>query len=246
MRITASLLLLLTLFHTTNSQTKETGSEVIQIEGQSPDQCQDIKGLGPPVFIFHTYFRQTISIFNPKQPKTEIKLLYYREERTTVQIHRFVFRMKGVIVKRFEYIGILSVVPAKEIKKGTFKHFVVRYINSSDLQDVVALLGIYEADKDLIIPCPKMKKTWVEEILRDPYVITTCEPEAVSDCITSQDLTKLFSATFSLLEHVLASFGFDVSSSQLGYDETILDIYLKSFKKFDFIIVSLRYWIISC
>ena len=204
-----------------------------------PIECPNIKGLGEPILIFHEYFKQTINVFNPKQEDTEVKLIYYRRERTSVIVHRFVFRLKNTYANRFEYVGLLSVIPKKEIESGRHRHFVIRYINTTDFDNVIAILGIYESDKEANIPCENMKQTWLSYILRNPYVVTKCEAIDRPDCVTSNDLTKLFSAAFELLEFVLASFGFDVSTSQLGYDPVILKAYLDAFSDFGFAVVNL-------
>ena len=117
------------------------------------------------------------------------------------------------------------------------KHFIVRYINSSNLDDVAALLGVYEVDSEYSVPCKEMKQKFVSYVLKDPYVLTKCESEDIPECLTSSDLTKVFSKTFNLLEMILDSFGFKVSTAELGYDEVVLDIYDKAFKDFPFILV---------
>ena len=208
---------------------------------KQPDTCPNIRGLGEPILIFHNYFKQTIGIFNPKNDKTKVNLIYYRREKQGVIIHRFIFKLKNSFANRFEYVGLLSVNPKKEIQSERYKHFIVRYINSSNLDDVTALLGVYEVDKEYKIPCTKMKQKWLDYILKNPYVVTKCEAEDRPDCLTSSDLTSLFSQTFTLVEMILASFGFEVSTGQLGYDEVVLDIFDKSFSDFDFILV--RYYI---
>ena len=211
--------------------------EIITYE--QPDTCPNIRGLGEPVLIFHNYFKQAIGIFNPQNEKTSVALIYYRKEKQGVIIHRFIFKLKNSFANRFEYIGLLSVNPKKEIESGRYKHFIVRYINSSNLDDVAALLGVYEIEESTDIPCTDMKQKWLSYILKNPYVVTKCESEDRPDCLTSSDLTNLFSQTFNLLEMILKSFGFNVTTGQLGYDKVILDIYQDAFKDFDFILVCL-------
>jgi hypothetical protein len=205
---------------------------------KQPETCPNIQGLGEPILIFHNYFKQTIGIFNPQNPKTSVNLIYYRREKEGVIIHRFIFKLKNSFANRFEYVGLLSVNPKKEIQSGRYKHFIVRYINSSNLDDVAALLGVYELEEETSIPCTDMKQKWLSYILKNPYVVTKCEAEDRPDCLTSSDLTTLFSKTFNLLEMILKSFGFEVTTGQLGYDRVVLDIYDKAFEGFDFILVS--------
>ena len=206
---------------------------------QIPETCQDIEGLGSPVNIFHQYFRQTMNVFNPKQKKTSVKLLYYRMQRKKIEVHRFVFQLKNTYANRFEYVGIVSVVPKKELKSKRHKHYVIRYINSSDLQDAVTLLGVYEAKKDKSISCPGMKQKWLNYLVEKPYVVTKCKSQDQPDCVTSEKLTLLFSKMFLLIEKILGSFSLKVTTGQLGFDVVILDVFLDVFKDFDFVIVSL-------
>ena len=230
MRLIIQSLLLLLLLRPSAQQ-----SQIVNYE--QPSTCPNIRGLGEPVLIFHSYFRQTFGIFNPQNEKTSVKLVYYRREKQEVVIHRFIFKLKNSFADRFEYIGILSVNPKKEIRSGRYKHFIVRYVNSSNVDDVAALLGIYEFEKDELIPCEKMKDKWLSYILKNPYVVTKCEAEDKPECLTSSDLTTIFSKTFNLLEKVLKSFGFEVSTGELGYDEVVLDIYEDTFADFKFILV---------
>lgn len=227
-----SLLLLWLCFQRVSTQEREI------VTFKQPETCPNIRGLGAPILIFHNYFKQTIGIFNPRNEKTSAELIYYRREKQGVIIHRFIFKLKNSFANRFEYVGLLSVNPKKEIESGRFKHFIVRYINSSNLDDVSALLGVYEPEKDYTIPCEDNKQKWLSYILKNPYVVTKCEAEDRPDCVTSADLTAVFSQSFTLLELVLDSFGISVTTGQLGYDEVILDIYEKAFKDFQFILVS--------
>lgn len=207
---------------------------------QIPSSCSNVKGLGNPINIFHQYFRQTIKVFNPKEKETEVKLLYYRAQTNKVSIHRFVFRLKNTYANRFEYVGIVSVVPQKELKSGRNKHFIIRYINSSDLLDTGTLLGIYEAKKDITIPCASMKQNWLDYLIEHPYVVTQKEVPTLPSCVTSKTLTKLFSRMILLVQKVLGSFDVTVSTGQLGFDVTILDIFLSVFQDFEFVSVNTR------
>jgi hypothetical protein len=157
---------------------------------------------------------------------------------TKVQVHRFVFRLKNTYANRFEYVGIVSVVPKKEIKSGRHKHFIIRYINSSDLLDTGTLLGIYEAKKDVVMPCKGMKEQWLDYLIEHPYVVTQKQVPVSENCVTSKTLTELFSLMILLLQKVLESFGLKVSTGQLGFDETVLNIFLDVFKDFKFVSVS--------
>ena len=218
----------------TESQPKLTFND---LQAKPQEICSEVRGLGNPINIFHQYFRQTIQVFNPKQKKTEVKLLYYRKQESKVHIHRFVFRLKNTYANRFEYVGIVSVVPKKELETGRYRHFIVRYINSSDLIDTVTLLGVYETKYSTPIKCPKMKEDWLDYLIEHPYVVSECKQKDNPDCVTSDRLTQMFSLIFSLLKQVLMSFGIEVSIGELGYDSVILEIYKSVFKDYDFVLV---------
>ena len=194
--------------------------------------CPSVPGLGNPIHIFHRYFKQTIKIFDPSEKETSAELMYYRVQRKKSHVHRFVFRLRNTYANRFEYVGIVSVVPSREVKSGRHKHFVIRYINSADLLDTVTLLGVYEIDRDKLLPCPNMKRLWLEHLSKDPYIVTRAAPE---NCVSSQDLTSMFSLFFEAFRRVLDSFGVRVSKGQLGFDETILDILVDVYQDFEFV-----------
>ena len=141
---------------------------------------------------------------------------------------------------RFEYVGIVSVVPSKEIKSGRNKHYVIRYINSSDLLDTITLLGVYEVNEKHPISCGNMKKIWLDKLIHDPYIVSNRNILKQSDCVSSENLTQLFSLFFQLLKKVLKSFNIEVSMGQLGFDGTILNIISEVFENFDFITVIIQ------
>jgi hypothetical protein len=178
-----------------------------------------------------------MTIFNPNDPKVSIKLIYYREQIVEANYHRYIFKAKNNFAPRWEYIGIVSVVPPAQIDSGKYKHFVVRYINSSKLEDVVALLGVYEAAdaEDNDIDCPQMKENWLSYLMNNPYMPTECKPVDLPGCVKSQELTRLFGATFNFLKSILLKFGFQVTIGELGYNRSILQSYKTEFKEFSFI-----------
>lgn len=219
----------------TQDQPRLTFNDLMRQENKS---CKEVRGLGNPINIFHQYFRQTIQVFNPKQKKTEVKLLYYRMQKSKVHVHRFVFRLKNTYANRFEYVGIVSVVPKKELESERYRHFIVRYINSSDLVDTVTLLGVYEAKSSKPVHCPKMKEKWLDYLIEHPYVVTECKQKENPDCVTSEQLTLMFGLIFQFLQKVLLSFGIEVTVGELGFNPVILNVYKLVFKDFDFILVS--------
>jgi hypothetical protein len=201
-------------------------------------ECPRVPGLINPINIFHQYFKQTIKIFNPNEKQTSVELLYYRVQKKRSHVHRFVFRLKNTYANRYEYVGIVSVVPKKEILSGRNKHYIIRYINSADLLDTITLLGVYEVNEKRGISCGNMKKIWLEKLLKDPYIVTKTETtKENNDYISSDDVTRMFSLFFVTFQKILKSFGIEVSTGQLGFDTTILNILLEVYHDFDFITV---------
>ena len=200
------------------------------------------RGVGNPVNIFHIYFQQTMNLFNPGDASVSINLIYYREQIIDANYHRYIFKAKNNFAPRWEYIGIVSVVPPAQIDAGTYKHFVVRYINSSKLEDVVALMGVYEAEnaEENEIDCPQMKENWLSYLMSNPYVTTECKPIDIPGCVRSQELTRLFGASFNFLKEVLMRFGFQVTLGELGFNKTILDVYKSGFAEFPFMITAIN------
>ena len=222
-------LILILLLSYCNSQLKPT---------PALKECKSIKGIGEPVNIFHRYFQQTMNIFNPKKPDLKIKLIYYREQIEKMSYHRFVFKLKNSFAPRWEYIGIVSVVPNHEIDSGKYTHYIVRYLNSTKLQDVASLLGIYEVEEfeDSDLKCEKMKESWISYLMKNPYMPTECKAVEVPGCVRSSDLTKLFQSNFNFLKIALKKFGFEVGLGELGYNREILSSYRQAFTEFPFII----------
>ena len=119
-------LILILLLSYCNSQLKPT---------PALKECKSIKGIGEPVNIFHRYFQQTMNIFNPKKPDLKIKLIYYREQIEKMSYHRFVFKLKNSFAPRWEYIGIVSVVPNHEIDSGKYTHYICLLYTSPSPRD---------------------------------------------------------------------------------------------------------------
>jgi hypothetical protein len=183
-----------------------------------------------------------MNIFNPSKNDLKIKLIYYREQNEKMSYHRFVFKLKNNFAPRWEYVGIVSVVPQNEIDSGKYTHFIVRYLNSTRLKDVASLLGIYELEEfdDSDLKCPKMKEHWLSFLMKNPYVPTECKKVETPGCVKSKELTKLFQANFHFLKNALGKFGFNVSIGELGFNRVILGSYRDAFKNFDFIIKAIK------
>ena len=206
-------------------------------------QCSNIQGIGNPINVFHQYFQQTMNVFNPSDKSLQIELIYYREQISEANIHRYVFKLKNSFAERWEYIGVVSVVPQNEIDSGKFKHYIVRYINTTRLNDISFLLGIYELyDKEQTpkLKCPKLKEQWLSYLIKNPYIPTDCRPIDMPDCVKTKELSKLFSATFEFLKNVLLKFGYNVTLGELGFNKSILQSYKVGFKEFPFILKAIN------
>ena len=82
-----------------------------------------------------------------------------------------------------------------------------------------------------------MKQKWLDYLVQHPYVVTQKEVPVQKDCVTSKTLTQLFGLMFVLVQKVMESFGVKVTTGQLGFDETVLDVFLVVFKEFRFVSV---------
>jgi hypothetical protein len=217
------------------------GIETVQEVTFLPQTCKNIQPFGSPVNIFYRYFAQTMNIFNPKNRKLEVKLIYYKKHFGRTGNHRFVFKLKNNFAPRYEYVGIISTIPQLEKEQGTMNHVILRYINTTRINDIKFLLGLDELEnfEDNDLECKNMKETWLARIVKNPYFSTDCKPTEVQGCIRSADVTELFKLNFVFLQSVLKDFGFEVRLGELGYNKTILQSYRKAFENFPFILKSL-------
>ena len=215
-----------------------TDEEVVYL----PQTCNNIKPFGAPINVFHRYLQQTMNIFNPKNPKLQIKLIYYKKISGLTSNFRFVFKLKNNFANRWEYVGIISMIPQNEKDRGTNKHTVLRYMNSTKIKDIKFLLGIDEIEEyeDSDLECKNMKETWLSKLMKNPYYSTDCKPTEVPGCVRSRDLSELFQLNFFFLQSVMKKFGFDVTIGELGFNPMILASYRKAFKDFPFILQAIN------
>lgn len=207
-----------------------------------PQQCKNIQPFGSPVNIFYRYFTQTMNIFNPKNRRLEVKLIYYKQHFGRTSNHRYVFKLKNNFAPRYEYVGIISTIPPGAKENGSLDHVILRYINTTRIKDIKFLLGLDELEKfeDNDLECPNMKETWLGRVVKNPYFSTNCKPTEVQGCIRSPDLTELFKLNFLFLKAVLKDFDFEVRVAELGYNRTILSSYRRAFKDYPFMLKSLE------
>ena len=203
-----------------------------------PQQCNNIQPFGAPINVFHRYLGQTINIFNPKNPKLQIKLIYFQKISGITSNFRFVFKLKNNFANRWEYVGIISMIPQSEKDAGTNNHTVLRYINTTKIKDLKYLLGIDDIEEyeESDLECEKMKETWLSNLMKSPYYSTDCKPTEVPGCVRSRDLSQLFQLNFFFLQSVMKEFGFEVTIGELGFNPRILASYREAFKEFPFIL----------
>lgn len=227
--------------------------QVREKHAQTATSCPKIKGAGNPVNIFHSYFQQIITLNDPVNAQSRVQLILYREtmveevktdETTQAEklvvtglYHHFVFRVKYSFRKRPSFIGVVTYIPHNQIDSKKFTHFVVRYIDSTRLDDVVSLLGVYDLykqDPRGVINCPQVKQRALKYLL-DSKIPTKCRTNEEVGCVHSQDLTDIFNANFEFIKNALKDFMFGVSVSELILNKTILKNYRESFQKYDFV-----------
>jgi hypothetical protein len=204
---------------------------------QSTRACQKVEGLTNPVNIFHIYFQQIITMLDPKNEASQAWLIFYREQNDQGNYHHFVFRVKYKFRNKFSYIGLVSFVPEKEFDNKKFTHYLVRYIDSARIDDVISLLGIYDLkkqDPNAVINCSRVKENALANLLKS-QIPNKCRANEVKGCVNSNDLTKIFQANFQFIQNALNDFKFKVNIGQLGFNKTILKIYRESFPRFEFV-----------
>jgi hypothetical protein len=229
---------------------------ISKTKSQLATSCPNIEGSGNPVDIFHNYFQQIITLNDPMTKDTRVHLIYYREtiveeikkkesaSRSSIETsvvtgiyHHFVFRVKYQFRTKASYIGIVSYIPHNELDSKKYTHFIVRYIDSTRMDDVISLLGIYDLYKQEfseVINCPQLKKRALKYLL-DSKIPTKCRTNEEVGCVHSQDLTDIFNANFEFIKNSLKNFLFGVEVSELILNKTILNSYKKSFQKYDFV-----------
>lgn len=199
--------------------------------------CQDVVGLGNPVNIFHKYFQQVITMMDPKNTASQVWLAYYREQKMQGSYHRFIFRVKYQFRSKISWVGIVSFVPEKEFDNKKYTHFVVRYIDSARLEDVISLLGVYDfykQDTTKVLRCQQLKENALNYLSKS-QISNKCRSIKIEGCVQGSDLTRIFQANFRFIQNALKDFKFGVSLGEMGFNKTLLKIYRDSFSRYPFI-----------
>lgn len=206
-----------------------------------PQKCSNIRPMGSPGNVFYRYLSQTMKVFNPNDPNLQIKLIYYKENFVPTNNHRFVFKLKNNFASRWEYVGIISAVRQDPDDPSKVHHVILRYLNTTRIEDTKTLLGIDEIEdfKDNDFKCKNMKEVWLSSLMKKSYFSTNCKPTEVSGCVRASDLSALFQLNFAFLKNVLKSFGLEATIGELGFNGSILLSYRNAFSEFPFVLRAL-------
>ena len=207
------------------------------LSAQLSNVCSKIQGIDNPVNVFHIYFQQIITLLDPSNSASHLWLMYYREQKTKGNYHRFIFRVKYKFRSKVTYIGLVSFVPEKEFDNKKFTHFIVRYIDSARLDDVISLLGVYDVykqERNDVYQCPNLKKQALRYLSKSQIPIE-CRAIKIQGCVHASDLTRIFQANFKFIQNALKDFKFGVTLGEMGFNRTILKIYRDTFARFPFV-----------
>ena len=121
------------------------------------NHCEKIEGVGSPTNLIHEYFKQIYNVLYNQSEEKPLELLSISDQEEENEIHRLIFRLK--IEEIYYYIGILSVIPKKEMKKANPLNYIIRYIQSKDVRDAQRFLGVYDINLKNELICPFDIKT---------------------------------------------------------------------------------------
>ena len=175
-----------------------------------------------------------MAAFNVKNTRTSVNLLYYREEiEEGSSYHYFVFKIKNTYASKFDFVGIVSTIPPHERERGSNQHYVLRYSNSKELEDVIMLLGIFNLNQNADIRCLHSKLSWVKYLKKHPYTMGAIGHGDRSD-YQDREITveqKLaFSPFLMVLQSVLDSFGLKLGVDDLKKNREILEMFESHFQ----------------
>lgn len=143
---------------------------VFSVLSQSaPSTCQSFPGIGSPINIFHTFFNEFLNAMNPETMDQGVELVMASEQNIETLVYRFVFKYKAQRNKVY-YIGILSTVPDDQVNKPVPQHMVVRFIQSSDINDALRLLGLYDYKESNSKDCD-FKDSFLSFLQKNPFEI---------------------------------------------------------------------------
>ena len=121
------------------------------------NHCENIEGIGSPANMIHEYFKQIYHNLYNKSEEKPLELLSISDQKEDNEVFRFIFRV--TLNEIYYYIGILSIISKKEIKKVDPLSYIVRYIQSKEVRDVERFLGVYDINLKNDLTCPFDLKT---------------------------------------------------------------------------------------
>lgn len=188
----------------------------------SNSSCRTILGVGHPSNVFKIYFQQIMNNFFVNSDVTKVDLMFYKEERSTKSLHKFIFRMKNVYSKQIEHLGIISMVPQSEFDSKNLNHNIVRYVNAKDFEIVKVLLGIENLKEDDKISCGLNRETFISSIIDQPIAPFDCNSLSSIDRLDSFDVKNMFRYNFDVIRRVVALFKFDIKTSDLLFNKKVI------------------------
>lgn len=130
-------------------------------------KCPKVPGIGPSINIVSEYFQTIFNVMRTDNEDTNIKLIQFSEQLHEAIVYRYIFKYVGDRQKTY-YIGVLSTIPGDEVEKPNPKHIVVRFIQSTDINDAKRLLGMYDTLEESEEECGFKMSFW-EYINQHPF-----------------------------------------------------------------------------
>ena len=129
--------------------------------------CKNIPGIGSPVNIFHSFFQNFLGSMSPDKGNSGVELVLLNEQNIENLVYRFIFKYTNTRNRTY-YVGILSTIPEDQFEEPNPEHMIVRFIQSSDVQDAQRLLGLYNFDEKISNECEYKDKFW-DYVKNNPF-----------------------------------------------------------------------------
>lgn len=132
-------------------------------------KCPKVPGVREPINIIHTFFQAIFSAFDTRNDETDIKLVQFSEQLHEAVVYRYIFKYTGKHGKSY-YLGVLSTIPGDKVDDPEPEHIVVRFIQSTDINDAKRLLGMYDEVEGGEEECGYKNSFW-EYLERHPFEV---------------------------------------------------------------------------
>ena len=129
------------------------------VGGSKAEECKDVPGLGSAANIFHVYFQNFFDSMDLSNDKNGLELVTMTEQRLEAIVYRFIFKYNTNGQKDY-FVGVLSTIPLKNLEQGDLTHKVIRFIQSSDINDAKRLIGLYDIDETQHTDCGYKMDFW--------------------------------------------------------------------------------------